>query len=332
MKLLNAAVGRIAKLIKKNSSDDKDMASLTEGYLRRYPVRTFGIPVANVEDILLSYKLEVKKLIPAAAIRINSERPEDIHNLAEYVHLLPASEYHHHHELGGLFYHSLQTAHGCLEKARAREGKIPRDKKSTNIDVFQVIKPKWIYGAWALGLIHDIGKVIMDITVYEHGKETNVWSPLNESLVAWARRTGVRSYETRMTKDRQHGAHEEVGALLVKEVISKEGIEYIRAGGPMLMNQIYQYMSGKYIDGAFLHQIVKHVDGLETARDINMRWDKHLGESRVNVEKIFISSARGLRNSCGNRSNHSVCQTRKLQTVSQFNQRVLRSINGSWCS
>ncbi|MCG7643855.1 TraI domain-containing protein [Alteromonas sp. MmMcT2-2] len=188
----------------------------------------------------------------------------------------------------------LQTAHGCLEKARAREGKIPRDKKSTNIDVFQVIKPKWIYGAWALGLIHDIGKVIMDITVYEHGKETNVWSPLNESLVAWARRTGVRSYETRMTKDRQHGAHEEVGALLVKEVISKEGIEYIRAGGPMLMNQIYQYMSGKYIDGAFLHQIVKHVDGLETARDINMRWDKHLGESRVNVEKIFISSARSL--------------------------------------
>ena len=208
--------------------------------------------------------------------------------------MLPASEYHHHHELGGLFYHSLQTAHGCLEKARAREGKIPRDKKSTNIDVFQVIKPKWIYGAWALGLIHDIGKVIMDITVYEHGKETNVWSPLNESLVAWARRTGVRSYETRMTKDRQHGAHEEVGALLVKEVISKEGIEYIRAGGPMLMNQIYQYMSGKYIDGAFLHQIVKHVDGLETARDINMRWDKHLGESRVNVEKIFISSARSL--------------------------------------
>ena len=304
MKLLNVAVGKMTKLFNKNIADDKDMASLTEGYLRRYPVRTFGIPVANVEDILLSYKLEVKKLIPAAAIRLNSERPEEptfknlykqtIHNLAEYVHLLPASEYHHHHELGGLFYHSLKTAHGCLEKARAREGKIPRDKKSTNIDVFQVIKPKWIYGAWALGLIHDIGKVIMDITVYEHGKETNVWSPLNESLVAWARRTGVRSYETRMTKDRQHGAHEEVGALLVKEVISKEGIEYIRAGGPMLMNQIYQYMSGKYIDGAFLHQIVKHVDGLETARDINMRWDKHLGESRVNVEKIFISSARSL--------------------------------------
>ena len=48
------------------------------------------------------------------------------------------------------------------------------------------------------------------------------------------------------------------------------------------------------MDGAFLHQIVKHVDGLETARDINMRWDKHLGESRVNVEKIFISSARSL--------------------------------------
>ncbi len=304
MKLLNAAVGKISQLIKKKGGHENDMASLTEGYLRRYPVRSFGIPVASVEDILLSYKLETKKLIPAAAIRINSERPEEptftnlykktIANLAEYVHLLPASEYHHHHELGGLFYHSLQTAHGCLEKARSREGKIPRDKKSTNIDVFQVIKPKWIYGAWALGLVHDIGKVIMDITVYEHGNEGNIWSPLNESLVSWAKRTGVKSYETRMTKDRQHGAHEEVGALLVKEVISKEGIEYLRGGGPLLMNQIYQYMSGKYIDGAFLHQIVKHVDGLETARDINMRWDKHLGESRVNVEKIFISSARSL--------------------------------------
>ena len=304
MKLLNVAVGKLSQFIKKKDAHRDDMASLTEGYLRRYPVRSFGIPVASVDDILLSYKLETKKLIPAAAIRINSERPEEptfnnlykktIANLAEYVHLLPASEYHHHHELGGLFYHSLQTAHGCLEKARSREGKIPRDKKSTNIDVFQVIKPKWIYGAWALGLVHDIGKVIMDITVYEHGNDANIWSPLNESLVSWAKRTSVKSYETRMTKDRQHGAHEEVGALLVKEVISKEGIEYLRGGGPLLMNQIYQYMSGKYIDGAFLHQIVKHVDGLETARDINMRWDKHLGESRVNVEKIFISSARSL--------------------------------------
>lgn len=304
MNLLSAAVGKIANLVKQSKNNESDMASLTEGYLRRYPVRSFGIPVASVDDILLSYKLETKKLIPAAAIRINSERPEEptfnnlykqtIANLAEYVHLLPASEYHHHHELGGLFYHSLQTAHGCLEKARSREGQIPRDKKSTNIDVFQVIKPKWIYGAWVLGLVHDIGKVIMDITVYEHGNEVNIWNPLNESLVSWACRTGVKSYETKMTKDRQHGAHEEVGALLVKEVISKEGIEYLRGGGPLLMNQIYQYMSGKYIDGAFLHQIVKHVDGLETARDINMRWDKHLGESRVNVEKIFISSARSL--------------------------------------
>ena len=88
MKLLNVAVGKMTKLFNKNIADDKDMASLTEGYLRRYPVRTFGIPVANVEDILLSYKLEVKKLIPAAAIRLNSERPEEptFNNLPDYPH------------------------------------------------------------------------------------------------------------------------------------------------------------------------------------------------------------------------------------------------------
>jgi len=304
MKLLNAAVTKISKFVKGSNDSRQDMSKLTEGYLRRYPVRSFGIPVASVDDLLLSYKLEVTKLIPAAAIRLQSNYSDEptfenlykktIRNLASYVHLLPASEYHHHHELGGLLYHSLQTAHGCLEKARSREGQIPRDKETSNIDVFQVIKPKWIYGAWALGLIHDIGKVLLDITVFEHGDEKNVWNPLNESLVDWANRTNVSSYETKMAKNRKHGAHEEVGALLVKEIISKEGLDFIRGGGPMLISQVYQYMSGKYMDGAFLHQVVKYVDGLETARDINMRWDKHLGESRVNVEKIFISSARSL--------------------------------------
>lgn len=304
MNIINAAVKRLADKVGLITKKKETLSKLTEGYLRRYPVRSFGIPVVEVEDILLSYKLEVTKLIPAAAMRIESKKPDEpcfnnlyretIQNLAGYVHLLPASEYHHHHELGGLFYHSLQTAHGCLEKARSKEGKIPREKETLNVDAFQEIKPKWIYGAWVLGLIHDIGKVLLDIDVYEHGNEKNIWNPLNESLVEWAERTGVSSYETKMSKNRKHGSHEEIGALLVKEIVSRQGLDFIRQGGPDLMRQIFQYMSGKYTDGTFLHQVVKHVDGMETARDINMRWDKHLGESRVNVEKIFISSARSL--------------------------------------
>ena len=36
MKLLNAAVGKISQLIKKKGGHENDMASLTEGYLRRH--------------------------------------------------------------------------------------------------------------------------------------------------------------------------------------------------------------------------------------------------------------------------------------------------------
>ena len=272
--------------------------------LLRYPPVTFGIPACDSKNLLTFYDLEIRKLLPASRIKRsgNSENEDEvtfeslylqaIQNLAKYVHLLPASEYHHHQEVGGLFYHSLQTAHGCLEYARQKEGGIPKTKQGMAVDVNNLMKPRWVYGAWLLGLMHDIGKVIVDIKVSAADKEVPDWHPLTEDILQWANKHSVDRYFTTWDKNRVHKHHEDVAALLYMKIVPPIGQRYLSFAGEALTSQIFTFLTGKIDNNLFLHQITNEVDGLVTKKDLSTRWDQNLGDIRINIEKTFIVTLR----------------------------------------
>ncbi len=110
----------------------------TESEIPRYPPFLKGLPAASPEDLQSTQDELIAKLRQVLGFNLRDFQrliQPCIDHLAAYVHLLPASEHHHHSGAGGLLRHSLEVAFWA---AQAAEGIIfvasgtPVEKKSWN--------------------------------------------------------------------------------------------------------------------------------------------------------------------------------------------------------
>lgn len=149
--------------------------------LIRYPPETKGIPVISLEKILASQSEILRLMHRDSGLPDPTEDKSDLKtvkksdklkneyqlnfdtlfrqvvtNYIRYVHLLPASENHHHSDVGGLARHSLEVALNSLR--RAQQQVLPA---IGHLDEEQARKPRWQYAAWICGLLHDAGKSYM---------------------------------------------------------------------------------------------------------------------------------------------------------------------------
>ena len=77
-----------------------------------YPTRDAPIPVISVDDVIKSQGQliqSIKRSIPLSSDECDELLFPVIYNLAELVHLIPASSFYHHKGRGGLFRHSLEV-------------------------------------------------------------------------------------------------------------------------------------------------------------------------------------------------------------------------------
>ncbi|NLD01206.1 MAG: hypothetical protein GX673_10595 [Gammaproteobacteria bacterium] len=93
-----------------------------------------------------------------------------IHSVVRHMHLLPATEAHHHREMMGLLTHSLDVAHGALVGAKSQEWD----------DGFAEC---WQVAAMLAGLLSDIGVPYENILV-QRGSDGEQWDR-TESLADW---------------------------------------------------------------------------------------------------------------------------------------------------
>ena len=304
--LTNFLFEKVLPLFKKQNEvlDDNESTSVQD--LLTYPPKVYGVPALSAEQVVSFHTVQIKSLIPSARIRLNSEGEEPcfenlyketLINFAEYCHLLPASEFHHHHEVGGLFYHSMETALGCLEYAKARDGDIPKDEDEYAIDIQSRLKPVWHYAAWCLGLLHDLGKIVIDMKVISADKnnECPPWDALNETLIEWSRENGVKRYRPIWNPHRNHQEHQSMSGVLFQKIVSKAGQRYLAQAGAKVRTQVINYLNGRVDTQAFLHKIVLEVDSKVTKEDMSMRWDRNLGDVKIGIEKAFISTLKILK-------------------------------------
>tara|TARA_R110001583_G_scaffold1028_1_gene8885 strand:+ start:6080 stop:6451 length:372 start_codon:yes stop_codon:yes gene_type:complete len=93
---------------------------LDDEEIPRYPPFAKGLPTPEVDRILETQAELIQKI--RYTLNLNERefnrllRPV-LHNYAEYVHLLPASESHHHRGAGGLFRHGLEVAAWAAQSA-----------------------------------------------------------------------------------------------------------------------------------------------------------------------------------------------------------------------
>jgi hypothetical protein len=171
-----------------------------------------------------------------------------LRNLALKVQLLPASESHHHRDVGGLLLHSLQCAAiaARLSLGRSFCGSLKGDVKQRS-------KIRWPVAVTIAALLHDVGKVISDLRVL-HPETGAAWRPFAEDLYDFAMDAG---YLASWQSNRAHKQHECAGAPLALQLLTPELLDWLGAGETRIIPAMIAGFSGQANPGTpFLHEIV----------------------------------------------------------------------------
>lgn len=181
-----------------------------------------------------------------------------VDRLAGWLHLLPASEEHHHSEVGGAFRHALEVALEALRLAYTKDlGELAQQNR------MEIVERQRVALCMA-SLVHDAGKPITDLTVVAPQGQ---WAPLLEPLATWAQREGVREYSIRWVPGR-HKAHERFTLLGAQRLIAEDALSYIHGAGPQALLRMWDAACGGPDDRALLTQLVKEADHRVSLADL----------------------------------------------------------------
>lgn len=174
---------------------------------------------------------------------------------AEYVHLLPASEYDHHSDLGGLFRHGLEVA---LNASRRAEGKEFALNEVPSIRKFQIAR--WRACALLGGMLHDLGKAVIDVGAKNVAGD-KVWNPHVQPLWRWIHEHQVEQYMIRWRETRRHKEHDAISATVLVRIIPEATMRWLgEYGGRAAYDAMLMALTGSSDRSNPLVEIIKKAD------------------------------------------------------------------------
>lgn len=262
----------------------------------RYPPFMKGLPVQPVTRLLATQDELIQRIRRAVGISdalFDSVYLPLIERYAAYVHLLPASESHHHRGAGGLLRHGLEVALWAIQgsdRVMFCTAETPERRRD--------LEPRWKCGVFVAALLHDIGKPLSDLRVTEASGD-HEWDSDSEDLVAWAHRVEARRYFLHW-RQRRHQRHESLTPLVLPHVLPAATRDYLRAAGPELYESIVFAVSSRDFHGAGqeynpIFNIVRTADQHSTRKDIGDPVAAGLpGELGIPLERYIMDAIRQL--------------------------------------
>ena len=257
----------------------------------RYPPFLKGLPVASTAQILATQRPLIADLQEALAFRDADYQGLVLPLIARYaafVHLLPASETHHHRGAGGLFRHGLEVA---FQAARASRGRLfaldrlPEERR--------ILEPRWHLAAGIAGLLHDVGKPVADLSVVDRSG-AHRWQPLDEPLAEWASAHGVDRYFLRWTNQRVHHGHELFTAAVLPQLLTRPVRHWLMDPDPLVWLTLGRVLAGMD-DQALLGELMREADRVSVAQDLREnRLDPDALSLGVPIERYLIDTMRSL--------------------------------------
>ena len=263
-----------------------------------YPIPIRGIQPVSIKDILEPNNERIKEIIRLMGLRSLHRTYNEqnliikvIENFAAYVHLLPASEDHHHQTPGGLLAHSLDVAVGALKIASSKDltPKGYPDEEDTRKDCYR-------YAVFVAGLLHDIGKVFTDMRILSvpDGKQ---WQPRLEPLTSWATKHKISRYKVEWLPERVHKQHESVSTYVMDKILPVEAKEYLlRCKLDDMFHEIDAAI-GFYVERkGFIYDSIRQADSISTVRSFSGDTDPLLGHRVMSLSSQIIRAIHRHRN------------------------------------
>lgn len=190
---------------------------------------------------------------------------------AEMVQLLPASESHHHAHLGGMLDHGLEVISFA---AKLRQNYVLPLNAAPEDQAQQ--KDAWTAAVIYLALVHDIGKVIVDIEIQlKNGKRWFAWNGVP-----------IEPYKFKYIKQRDYSLHPVLGSFIANYLIPKEAFDWL-ARYPEAFSTLMYAMAGHYDKAGALGEIIQKADQNSVALALG-------GDITKLVQKPVISFAKQL--------------------------------------
>lgn len=270
----------------------KDKAKRLEDMQKipRYPPFMEGLPIYTPDELLATqheFVDAVRRLVADAELLDNHYNPAML-RLASFVHLLPASQMHHHRGVGGLLRHSLEVGFLALQQT---EGKLIRG--ITAPQQRRVFEPHWRLAVFLAGICHDLGKVVTDLTVTDRANEQK-WQPYLQGIYDWAMSQGIDSYFLHWHEGRGK-SHTNVSSTLIDAVIGRKSFNWISDGSTDAVICMTESLNNNPGQSNQIHNLVVKADQLSVERDLKSMGVAMAGyEIGVPIERYLTDIMRRL--------------------------------------
>lgn len=267
----------------------------------KYPPTPSGVPVLTEGDILFAYRGIIKETYLTVGMLEGTEGQLTpcfmntymyaIRQVISYFHLLPASEYHHHNEVGGLLRHSLEVA---LITLRMAKGSRPAPIGYQDEELLR--EPRWRFAAWLAGLLHDAGKIISDVRVSGKEMPTTIWNPQIETIYEFSERHGIQRYTVSWNPQRANHYHEKLAILMLDKVLSDTAKRWLYETRDNLSGPIIDALQGyTRAQVGYIETPLRRADALSSERDRRTQFHALIGERKQGKGHGIISAIRHLR-------------------------------------
>lgn len=215
-------------------------ASLLES-VPQFPPFQRGFPIVPADAVLQTQDallVQIRDMLGFSLTEHARLVEPILQRFAEYVHLLPASQIHHHRGTGGLLRHGLEVALWAGQASKAvvfpYDGP-PRHKHEH--------RARWRLAFFLAGLTHDVGKPVTDMQITD-ASGNHIWEPYGPSVIQWSQAHGIDRYFIRWVTNRRHKQHESGGLLIANRILGEGTISYLSRYDNQLMPALTRVMSG----------------------------------------------------------------------------------------
>lgn len=261
-----------------------------EDDIPRYPPFAKGLPSALTSRILQTQTELIARI--KGTLRFSGAEFEElvvpvIERYAAYVHLLPASESHHHRGAGGLFRHGLEVGQWAAQRAESHFFCVGDTQKNQRDN-----ETRWQFAAFLGGLLHDVGKPLSDVAVTDKSGKKE-WNPYESSLGDWLQQNSIDRYFLRW-RDKRNKRHEKFSMMNLDQIIVPRAKSYLNKPGPYIMEALLESIVGTGASEA-LTQLVLWADQESVKRDLsNQRLEVDEYAYGVPVERFIFDALRRL--------------------------------------